>query len=220
MNNSIENDNEFLSDKVVGLMLAGGQSRRMGGGDKCLMKFGSRNLLDHVIQRLENQVEVCLLNANGDHSRFSEYNLPIISDSVEGYAGPLAGVLSGMIWTRKNLPSARWIASIATDTPFFPTDLISKFLIAVSQYPTICLASTSGRVHPVFGLWPMVLAEDLDKALRGGTRKVLDWTDRHPTKIVEFPMIEQKEFQIDPFFNTNHPADLVKANEIRQKLTP
>ncbi|MGI9378435.1 MAG: molybdenum cofactor guanylyltransferase MobA [Methyloligellaceae bacterium] len=218
MINQSQKPDEFLDDNVVGLLLAGGQSRRMGGGDKCLMNFGDGTLLDHVVRRLEPQVETCILNANGDPERFSEFDLPVVADSVEGFAGPLAGILSGMIWTRKNRPEIRWIVSIATDTPFFPDDLVQQFLESVPAYPTICLAATAGRLHPVFGLWPTALAEDLDSALRTGVRKVLDWTDQHTTEAVEFPLFNQSGIEIDPFFNTNRREDLAKANEFQQKL--
>ena len=213
-----EKQSEFLADKVVGLLLAGGQARRMGGGDKCLMNFGEGTLLAHIARRLEPQVEVCVLNANGDPQRFSSFRFPVIADSVEGFAGPLAGILSGMIWARTNRPELQWVVSIATDTPFFPDDLVHRFLDSVPDYPAICLASTAGRTHPVFGLWPTALAEDLDTALRTGVRKVLDWTDQHTTVTVDFPLFKQDGSEFDPFFNTNHPEDLAKANEIQQKL--
>lgn len=207
------------SEQVAGILLAGGQSRRMGGGDKCLRPLGGRPLLAHVCERLRPQVGPLALNANGDPSRFAEFGLPVFADSVEGFAGPLAGVLSGMIWARMTAPDVRFIVTVATDTPFFPLDLVSQLLeAAADDYPVIVLASSLGQVHPVFGLWPVSLAEDLDMALREGTRKVLAWTDRHDQREAEFPILNIGGREIDPFFNANSPEDLSVADELLEKL--
>ncbi len=214
MNDKIIPAPHFTHEPVVGLLLAGGQSRRMGGGDKCLLRFGTETLLSHVAGRLAPQVSRLLLNANGDPSRFSDFGLPVISDSVEGYAGPLAGILSGLIWVRQNDPDVRWIVSAATDTPFFPSNLVAKLYESVNTYPAIAIAASDGKPQPVFGLWPTALAEDLDKSLRTGTRKVLDWCDRHSTLFVEFPYMITGGYQLDPFFNTNKPEDLKEAENI------
>ena len=204
-----------MSDATIGVLLAGGQARRMGGGDKCLLELAGKPLLAHVIERLAPQTERLVLNANGDPARFAEFGLPVIADPVEGFAGPLAGVLAGFNWARENAPHARWIATAATDTPFFPLDLVPRLLDAtVGQYPAIALAKSNGRMHPVFGLWPTVLFEDLREALEHGTRKVLDWTGRHPTMTAEFPDVRLGEATLDPFFNANRPDDLAHAEAL------
>jgi molybdopterin-guanine dinucleotide biosynthesis protein A len=207
------------SEPVIGVLLAGGQSRRMGGGDKCLMELAGRPLLSHVVERLEPQTSTLVLNANGDLERFSKFNLPTIADPVEGFAGPLAGVLAGYTWARDNAPDVRWIVTAATDTPFFPEDLVVKLLEETQgRYPTIALAKSGERMHPVFGLWPTDLADDLHEALENGTRKVLDWTDRHTTVTATFPEAQIGGATIDPFFNANKPDDLAHAESVLAEI--
>lgn len=203
---------EKAAPEVIGILLAGGQSRRMGGGDKCLLNLGGKPLLQHVIDRLEPQTSDIVLNANGDPERFAAFGLPVIPDQVAGYAGPLAGVLAGLDWTRRHHPQARWIATAASDTPFFPRDFVERVLAAIGErYPAIGLAASGGRVHPVFGLWPTALADDLRQALAAGTRKILDWTDTQDTVVVEFAAATCDGGVIDPFFNANRPEDLAEA---------
>jgi molybdopterin-guanine dinucleotide biosynthesis protein A len=147
---------------VVGVLLAGGQARRMGGGDKCLRPLGGRTILDHVLERARPQVRALVLNANGDPARFAAFDLPVAADVIEGFAGPLAGVLTGMAWAGRHRPECPWIATIATDTPFFPTDLVARLLAAIeADGADLACAASVGRAHPVFGLWPVRLAGDL-----------------------------------------------------------
>lgn len=211
-----------MSDAVVGVLLAGGLSRRMGGGDKCLLELAGRPLLARVIERMRPQTGTLVLNANGDPARFAVFGLPVVADPVEGFAGPLAGVLAGFTWAREHAPQARWIATAASDTPFFPSDLVEKLLSATAgQYPAIALSESNGRVHPVFGLWPTVLMDDLHEALSSGTRKVLDWTGQHAEFRVAFEDIPVGSTAIDPFFNANTPEDLAFAETLlTERATP
>ncbi len=203
------------SEPIIGVLLAGGQSRRMGGGDKSLLELAGKPLLAHVIERLRPQVATLVLNANGDPERFGAFGLDVVADPVEGFAGPLAGVLAGYGWARENAPEARWIVTAASDTPFFPGDLVQRLLSATGgAYPAIALAGSAGRLHPVFGLWPTALAEDLRAALHSGTRKVLDWTDRHMMVKEEFAPAEIGGKTVDPFFNANRPDDLAEAQAL------
>ena len=202
-------------EQIIGVLLAGGQSRRMGGGDKCLLELAGKPLLAHAIARLRPQTETLVLNANGDPQRFAAFALPVIADPVAGFAGPLAGVLAGFDWTRAHAPNARWIVTAATDTPFFPKNLVAKLHGATCEkYPAIALAASSERSHPVFGLWPTALADDLREALESGTRKVLDWTGRHTTMIAEFPQAVIGGTTLDPFFNANRREELSQAETI------
>jgi molybdopterin-guanine dinucleotide biosynthesis protein A len=196
---------------VLGVLLAGGQARRMGGGDKCLRTLGDRTILEHVIERARPQAAALLLNANGDPARFGRFSLPVAADVVEGFAGPLAGVLTGMEWARANRQGLPWIATIATDSPFFPRDLIARLLEAVSgNKADLACAASGGRTHPVFGLWPVRLADDLRRAMvEEGIRKVDLWTARHRLVEVDF-----STEPIDPFFNTNRPDDLAEAERL------
>ena len=200
---------------VVGVLLAGGQARRMGGGDKCLRPLGKTTILEHVIVRARPQVAALVLNANGDPARFARFGLPVVADVVEGFAGPLAGVLTGMAWTRQNRPDCPWIATIATDTPFFPQDLVARMLAAIEREGAdLACAASAGRAHPVFGLWPVRLEPDLRAAmLEEGIRKVDVWTARH--RLVEVPFPADP---IDPFFNTNRPEDLAEAERLLARL--
>ena len=197
--------------KVVGLLLAGGQSRRMGGGDKALRPFGGGTLLDRVIMRLRPQVDALVLNANGDPARFARFAFPVVSDSIPCFAGPLAGVLAGLDWTAAQRPDCPFIVSVATDAPFLPADLVARLTegLAATGADLACAAS-GGRAHPVFGLWPVRLREDLRRAVVDeAIRKVDLWTGRHRLVTVPFP-----DTPVDPFFNANRPEDFEVAAEL------
>ena len=180
---------------IVGVILAGGLARRMGGGDKCLLEIGGQCLLARTIDRLYPQVKKIVLNANGDEARFKSFALPIVKDTIDDFAGPLAGVLAGMRWTQQEVPGASHIVTIASDTPFFPLDLTTRFLQATKgKERAIALASTNGRVHPVFGLWPVELADHLEEQLHSGMRKVLEWAQLH--EMIEVPFETQSSDQL------------------------
>jgi len=194
--------------KIVGLLLAGGQSRRMGGGDKALRVIGGVSLLQRVIERLQPQVETLVLNANGDPARFAGFGLTVVPDSVPGFAGPLAGVLAGLDWTADHCPNCTHVVSVATDAPFLPRDLVSRLLRDMEKSGAeLACAASGGQPHPVIGLWPVRLREDLRRAIVDETvRKVDVWTARHRLAVVPFP-----DEPIDPFFNANRPEDLTTA---------
>jgi molybdopterin-guanine dinucleotide biosynthesis protein A len=194
---------------VTGVILAGGQSRRMGGGDKGLLDLAGRPMLAHVVARLSPQVGRVVINANGDPQRFAPFGLPVVADTIAGFAGPLAGVLAGMRWSMAHTPAARWIVTAAGDAPMLPSDLVSRLSAAVQALDhAVALARSGGDVHPVIGLWPVALADDLEAELKSGVRKVLHWTDRHGTVAVDFPMARAGNTEVDPFFNANTPEDL------------
>lgn len=194
---------------VTGVVLAGGLSRRMGGGDKGLSDLAGRPMLAHVIERLRPQVGTLIINANGDPARFAAFGLPVVPDTVTGHIGPLAGILAGMRWASANTPAARWVATVSGDAPVLPTDLVNRFVAAVADRPgAIALAQSCGELHPVIGLWPVALAQDLEEEIARGTRKVLRWTDRHGTVPVPFAATRVGGVDIDPFFNANTPLEL------------
>jgi len=196
--------------KIAGVLLAGGQSQRMGGGDKCLRLLAGRPILAHIIERVRPQVTALVLNANGDPARFAAFGLPVVADDISGFAGPLAGVLAGLDWAAANVPGATHVASFATDAPFLPRDLVAAFREAMRAglYDLAC-AGSDGRAHPVFGLWPLGLRDDLRAALLSGVRKVDQWTAGYRLVEVEFPAAP-----VDPFFNTNRPEDLAEAERL------
>ncbi|WP_299151958.1 molybdenum cofactor guanylyltransferase MobA [uncultured Tateyamaria sp.] len=192
----------------LGVILAGGQATRMGGGDKGVRVLGGRRLFDHVIDRLAPQVAGMALNANGDPARFADLNLPVIADSIDGFAGPLAGVLAGLDWAATHGADA--IVTVAADTPFFPCDLVPCLQLKGEgmTHPLVLAATPDPKRgqarHPTFGLWPIALRDDLRAALAGGVRKVVQWSDQHDGRTALFP-------DEAAFFNVNTPDDLIRA---------
>lgn len=195
---------------VVGVVLAGGLARRMGGGDKGLLELAGRPILDHVLDRLKPQVRLCVLNANGDAGRFAPWGLPVAADVLPGNAGPLVGVLTGMDWTMANLPGVEWIVTAPTDAPFLPRDLVARMMAAVREEGAeMACATSGGQRHPVIGLWPVSLRTDLRHAvIFEEVRKVDVWTGRHKVADVDFAVEP-----VDPFFNANRPEDLDEAEK-------
>jgi molybdopterin-guanine dinucleotide biosynthesis protein A len=204
---------------VAGIILAGGQSRRMGGGDKPLLSLGKDRLIDRVAARLNPQVATLGLSANGDPARFAAMGLPVLEDTVPGHAGPLAGILTGLEWAASQT-SCRWLMSAAGDTPFFPDDLVERLVAAVHDRPgAIAVASSDGRWHPTFALWPLGLRDALRHFLIDeDNRRVSAFMERQGHVEVEFPMIEAGNQKIDPFFNVNTPDDLAAAERLLQSL--
>ncbi|KMW57718.1 Molybdopterin-guanine dinucleotide biosynthesis protein MobA [Candidatus Rhodobacter oscarellae] len=201
--------------EILGVILAGGLARRMGGGDKSLKTLGARPVLERVLERLTPQVGALALNANGDPERFAGFGLPVLPDSEPDHPGPLAGVLAGLDWAAGQ--GAQRIVTVAADTPFFPTDLVAQLANAGDG---IVLAATphpeKGMMrHPTFGLWPVALREDLRGALRGGLRKIVAWTDQHNAATAAFPAEP-----FDPFFNINTPEDMLAAETILRDHAP
>jgi molybdopterin-guanine dinucleotide biosynthesis protein A len=193
---------------IVGVLLAGGLARRMGGGDKPLRLLAGRPLLDHVIERLRPQVAALVLNANGDPARFAAYDLPVVGDSIPDFAGPLAGILAGLDWAAAHRPDCPLIASVATDAPFLPADLVARMAQEMTaEGADLACAASGGQAHPVIGLWPVWLRDELRRALIDeNIRKVDVWTARYRLTVVDFATDP-----VDPFFNANRPEDLERA---------
>ncbi len=187
----------------LGVILAGGQATRMGGGDKGLLQLGDQTILGHVIARFEPQVAGLALNANGDAARFSTLGLPVIADSIAGFAGPLSGVLAGLDWAASQ--GFDRIVTAAADTPFLPCDVVPQLQLAaeIAGVDIVLAATTDGR-QPTFGLWPVRLRDDLREALDDGLRKVVLWTRKHNAATATFP-------DSAAFFNVNTPDDLITA---------
>lgn len=196
---------------TLGLLLAGGLARRMGGGDKPLRTIAGRSILAHVVERLAPQCDGLVVNANGDPARFADYGLPVVADSVPDFAGPLAGILAGLDWMAAHRPQTEWLVSVAADTPFIPRDLVARLHEAreAAKVPLACAASGSWT-HPVIGLWPVSLRDDLRRALTvEDERKIDRWTARHGCASAEWPVEP-----VDPFFNANKPEDLDEAERL------
>ena len=198
-------------NEIVCVVLAGGLARRMGGGDKALTELAGRPILSHLLERLAPQVGCLVLNANGDPARFAEFGLPVRADDAPDHPGPLAGVLAGMAWARSNRPGVSHILTAPGDAPFPPADLARRLAapFAAGRADLTC-AMSDGRRHPVTGLWPVALEDDLRHAVMDeGVRKVDDWTGRHRCEAVPFDAVP-----VDPFFNINTMDDLARAEEV------
>ena len=196
---------------TLGVLLAGGLARRMGGGDKPLRTIAGRTILERVAARFAAQCDGLILNANGDPTRFAALGLPVIPDTVPDFAGPLAGILAALEWAAEHRPEVAYVASVAADTPFLPHDFVSRLHAAreAAGTPLAC-AESGGRTHPVNGLWSVGLKDDLRQALVvEDLRKIDRWTARHSIAYAAWPIEPY-----DPFFNANTPEDLAEAEEI------
>jgi molybdenum cofactor guanylyltransferase len=192
-------------------VLAGGLARRMGGGDKAMIRIGGKTILERVLARLQPACVHIVLNANGDPARFASTGLPVVADSVPDFAGPLAGILAGLDWAAENAPHLEWMASVPGDCPFLPEDFVARLhaVRAEEDKPLACAQSGDWR-HPVVGLWPMALREDLRHAVvTEGLRKIEVWTARHGVAIAAWP-----DKPLDPFFNVNTPEDAATAERL------
>lgn len=199
------------SPPTLGLVLAGGLARRMGGGDKILLRIGGATILQRVLERMRPQCARLILNANGDPARFAATGLPVVADTVPDFAGPLAGILAGLDWAAEHVSDIECIASVPGDCPFLPRDLVSRLHAArlAANTPLACARSGEWR-HPVVGLWPVTLRKDLRRALvHEGLRKIEIWTARHGVAIAEWP-----DKPVDPFFNVNTPEDAAAAERL------
>ena len=202
-----------------GLVLAGGLARRMGGGDKGLIRIGGATILERALARVGPQCAGLIINANGDPARFARFGLPVVADDVEGFAGPLAGILAGLDWLAANEPAIGWLASVPGDCPFLPRDLVRRLNAArtAARVPLACAKSGDWR-HPVVGLWRVDLRADLRRAVVAeGLRKIEVWTARHGVALAEWPADP-----VDPFFNVNTPEDAAQAQRfaaIEESLT-
>ncbi|MBY0531691.1 MAG: molybdenum cofactor guanylyltransferase MobA [Xanthobacteraceae bacterium] len=205
-----------MKNKPLGLILAGGLARRMGGGDKGLIKIGEQTILDRALSRMKPQCPHMIINANGDPSRFAFTGLPVVPDDIPDFAGPLAGILAGLDWAAANAPETEFIASTPGDCPFLPHNLVERLEIARAKAgtPLACAKSGDWR-HPVVGLWPVALRTDLRRALmEENLHKIEIWTARHGVAIAEWP-----DQPVDPFFNVNTPEDAARANELAARYS-
>lgn len=203
---------ERKTDMIVGVILAGGRSRRMGGGDKTLRSLGSRTMLAHIAARLKPQVDCVVINANGDPARFAALGLPVVADATDDHPGPLAGVLAGMRWAAVPGRQARRIVTVPGDVPFIPTDLVERLVAAAdASGGAIAVAQSAGVLHHVAALWPVALADALASAVTDGERQVGNWAARQGIVAVPFDPFRIGNRTVDPFFNINTPDDFLEA---------
>ncbi|MBF0340367.1 MAG: molybdenum cofactor guanylyltransferase [Magnetococcales bacterium] len=192
-------------DRTVGVVLAGGRSRRMGGTDKSLLTFLDRPLLHRILERFAPQVEELLLSANGELSRFQTFPLRVVADHRSGQPGPLAGIEAAFLAC-----DADWLVTVPVDLPFLPLDLVQRLWAAKGPLNQPAVASSRGRIHPVIALWPRAILPAIRAALDAEQRRMLDLLARLGHQIVEFPALPDGQ---DPFFNVNDPASLEQARQ-------
>ena len=196
---------------TLGVILAGGLARRMGGGDKTMRAIAGRPILEHVIERLAPQCVALILNANGDPTRFGSFGLPVIPDDVPDFAGPLAGVLAALDWAALHHPAIEWVVSVAADCPFLPRDLVTRMQAERAMLEAeLAVAASGEQSHPVIGLWKVSLRDELRHALVvEEVRKVARWTARYKLVTTQWPVAP-----LDPFFNANTPLDVAEAEAL------
>ena len=194
---------------IVGVILAGGLSRRMGGQAKALMPLAGQPMIAHAIRRICPHVDACILNVNGDNSAYAQFGLPIVADAFGDHAGPLAGLLSCMIWAAEHRPDARHVVTAPCDTPFLPENYVGALVeAAAGDSETIVIAASGGRSHFASGLWPLALADRLAAYLAAGERRAQSWIEQNRNRSVTFPLVDDGRSGFDPFFNVNTPEDL------------
>jgi molybdenum cofactor guanylyltransferase len=204
----------MTSEETLGLVLAGGLARRMGGGDKARIRIGGATILERVIERLAPQCDPIIINANGDPARFADTGLSVVADSVPGFAGPLAGILAGLDWAAANAPGIAWLVSVPGDCPFLPKDLVSRLHeTRIASGAALACARSGEQTHPVVGLWAVTLRKDLRHALVDEDMRKIDvWTARHGIAAADWPATP-----IDPFFNVNAPEDAARAEALTRQ---
>ncbi len=196
---------------IPAVLLAGGLARRMGGGDKPMRTIAGKTILERVVARLEPQCDGMILNANGDPARFAAFGLPVVADTVDGFPGPLAGILAGLEWFALHRPEVEWMLSAAADCPFLPRDLVMRLHSArATQNAELAVAASDGQTHPVIGLWNVKLRGELRYALvEEDIRKIDRWTARYKLATVTWPTAP-----VDPFFNANTIDDIAEADRL------
>ena len=199
---------------ILGAILAGGQSKRMGK-DKLFLELNNKKLIEHTLDKVKKYLKKIIIITNQDNEFFFKNNLTTVKDCVEGQLGPLVGILTAMKWAKENFSKCSWIATFPCDTPFFPESIIKSFIEESEKKESLILcASSHGRKHNIFGLWSLKLYDKLkDDLINKKVRKVQDWTKKNKIKNLEF---EFKDY--DPFFNINTEEDLEFAKKLSKKI--
>lgn len=196
---------------IAGCILAGGQSRRMGE-DKARLLLDGTPLLAQAIARLQPQVARLIVNRHDGTAPIDAQGLPVVTDAPGAHQGPLAGILAALGWAERN--GFAFIATVAVDTPYFPRDLVAK-LAEAARGKDMAVASSGGRVHPVFGLWKTTLAPALTTFIEDSRRSVQHWALTHEAGIADWPSAPY-----DPFFNINEPSDMSIARKVQAEFRP
>ena len=201
----------MVENNILGVVLAGGKSKRFGS-DKSSAKFGDKSLIEHTITKIENNFKEILIVSNSDKNVFKKNNIFFTKDIIDGYLGPLVGVLSAMDWIQKNNKNYKWIATFPCDTPLFDQSVINKIKSRINQTnKKLCFLKNNNKRHNIFGLWSLELKDTLLKDIENGFRKVEDWANKIGCEIIEIN--SEKDYS---FLNINTKEDLEEAkNKIK-----
>ena len=199
-----------MTATVPGIVLAGGESRRLGR-DKALVRLGGQRLVDRVADRLAPQVAALAISRHDGLLESPRPGATLLADAAGPRDGPLAGLLAGLDWAARHHPAATHVVTVAVDAPFLPTDFVERLAAALEAAGAqACVADSGGRRHPVACLWPIaarhVLREDLG---REGSRRVGLFLDRLRPAVARWPAAP-----VDPFLNVNTAEDLAAAEAI------
>ncbi len=203
-----------ITSGVLGAIIAGGRSTRMGVTAKMRSELVGKPILRHITDRFAPQVERLMLNTNGDPGWWDDYDVDVVPDALPGHLGPLSGLLTVMDWAQAQLPTYPWVATVPSDTPFLPLDLVRRLILGIDMYPDAeaVVAQSGGHRHPVVGLFPTSMADDLRSFLDGGERKTGLWIDR-----IGAPAISFSDQPVDPFFNINTAEELAEAETLARQ---
>ncbi len=198
----------IYKEKILFAILAGGQSKRFGGGFKTFKKINGTTMLNQIIKTLKNFSNDIIINAN-NIDEFKNLNYPIVKDKFEGFLGPLAGIHASILWTKNNNSKKDWVFTVPSDTPFLPSNLLEEFLSSYSFDTDILIARSNQRHHPVIAMWHVSLLKSLENELKSKNSKIMLWVKKHKYKFVDFDTNQE-----DNFFNINTHEDLTKAKKI------
>jgi len=203
----------MIENNILGIILAGGKSSRFGE-DKSTAKLGNKTLLDHTVNKIENEFNEILVISNNKEFNFKNNKIHVVEDCIEGQLGPLVGILTAMKWVKKNNKNYKWIASFPCDTPFFDMKFISELKIKIKETSKkLIFLNSDKKRHNIFGLWSVDLIETLEEDIKNGLRKVELWADK-----IGYENININEEKFDKFLNINTKKDLEKAKENLEKI--
>ena len=198
----------MIENNILGVVLAGGKSQRFGS-DKTSVKFGDKSLIEHTILKIENNFKEILIVSNSNKNVFKKNNIFLTKDIIDGYLGPLVGVLSAMDWIQKNNKNYKWIATFPCDTPFFDQSVIEKIISYTNKTnKKLCFLKNNNKRHNIFGLWSIQLKDTLLEDIKKGFRKVEDWANKIGCEIIEINSENNYNF-----LNINTKEDLEEAKK-------
>ena len=200
--------------KILILLLAGGLSRRFGGGIKTFAKINGVTIFEKIISGLKKQGVNIIINANSNHKIFSNSKFPIVADIKKNFQGPLAGIYTSMVLVKEKKLDIEWILSVPSDTPFLPNNLLDVFVSKINKTKKILIARSNNKIHPVIGIWNINLLKNLEQELKSDNRKIMKWVYKNEYDIVDFPV----KFY-DPFFNINNKEDIIEAERIEKIIS-